>query len=96
MCVDIGSLVLLKKSELSTWFNTLPYSTVESKITRDFVAQCSLLTYTNVEILMLFLYIDQTIIPLHHTGDTIQVVTIEMLKLFLCNLEFKHCCLVQS
>jgi len=34
-------------SVLSTQFNTrLPYFKVESKITRDFEAQCSLFTYT--------------------------------------------------
>jgi len=30
---------------LSTWFNTPSYFKVESKITRDFAAQCSMFTY---------------------------------------------------
>ena len=35
-------------SVLSTYFNTcLPYFKEESKITRDFAAQCSMFTYTH-------------------------------------------------
>ena len=42
------TVVARKDSVLSTRFNTcLPYFKVESKITRDFAAQCSLFTYNS-------------------------------------------------
>ena len=45
MCVENG-IVADEYSFLSTRFTTcLPYFKVESKITRDFEAQCSLFTY---------------------------------------------------
>ena len=46
MCVDNG-IVAREYSILSIRFNTcMAYFKVESKITRDFAAQCSLFTYT--------------------------------------------------
>ena len=48
-CVCRQRWFLYQYSLLKNWFNTCPpYFQVESKTTRDFAAQCSLLTYTKV------------------------------------------------
>ena len=68
-------VVVHEYSVLSTQFNTcLPYFKVESKITHDFMAQCSMFTYklyrmnVNIE-----LYVNKITIELYVNKITIEL-----------------------